>query len=103
MAKRTRLDLQKLLEDLLGYRHVYYQPPENLKMEYPAIRYSKSDITSHYASNKKYFSNDAYDLVIIDRKPDNPVINKLLELEYTDFDRHYVSDNLYHDIIRIYY
>ena len=41
--KRTRLTLQTKLEDLLGSKHVYYQPPENLKMEYPAIRYSKSD------------------------------------------------------------
>ena len=44
----TRLDLQMKLEELLGCRHVYYQPPDSgvgaVKMEYPAIRYSKSKI-----------------------------------------------------------
>ena len=101
--KRTRLTLQTKLEDLLGSKHVYYQPPENLKMEYPAIRYSKSDEEDIYANNIKYLSMSVYDLVVIDKKPDNPVIKKLLELPYSEFDRHYVADGLNHDIIRIFY
>jgi len=101
--KRTRLTLQTKLEELLGSRNVYYQPPENLKMEYPCIRYSKSEIRSLYANNIKYLSNDVYDLVVISKKPDHPVIQKLLDLPYSEFDRHYVSDNLNHDIIRIFY
>lgn len=101
--KRTRLTLQTKLEDLLGSNHVYYQPPENLKMEYPAIRYSKSDEEDIYANNIKYMSMSVYDLVVIDKKPDNPVIKKLLELPYSEFDRHYVADGLNHDIIRIFY
>lgn len=102
-TKRTRLNLQTKLEELLGSHNVYYQPPENLKMEYPAIRYSKSDMEDIYASNKKYISMDVYDLVVISKKPDNPVIKKLLELPYSEFDRHYVVDGLNHDIIRIFY
>lgn len=101
--KRTRLTLQTKLEDLLGSKHVYYQPPENLKMEYPAIRYSKSDEEDIYANNIKYLSMSVYDLVVIDKKPDNPVIKKLLELPYSEFNRHYVADGLNHDIIRIFY
>lgn len=100
---RTRLNLQAKLEDLLGSKHVYYQPPENLKMEYPAIRYSKSDEEDIYANNIKYLSMSVYDLIVIDKKPDNPVIKKLLELPYSEFDRHYVADGLNHDIIRIFY
>lgn len=103
MAKRTRLTLQTELEKLLGSKNVYYQPPENLKMEYPCIRYSKSEIRDIYANNIKYLSNDVYDLVVISKKPDNPVIKKLLELPYSEFDRHYITDNLNHDIIRIFY
>lgn len=102
-TKRTRLTLQTKLEDLLGSKHVYYQPPENLKMEYPAIRYSKSDEEDIYANNIKYLSMSVYDLVVIDKKPDNPVIKKLLELPYSEFDMHYVADGLNHDIIRIFY
>ena len=31
------------------------------------------------------------------------LIEKLLELPYASFNRHYVSDNLNHDIIKLYY
>ena len=100
---KTRIEFHNKLIELFGSNNVYYQPPENLKMEYPAIRYSKSDMEDIYANNIKYISRDVYDLVVIDKKPDNPVIKKLLELPYSEFDRHYVADGLNHDIIRIFY
>ena len=103
MTKKTRLNLQTKLEELLGSKHVYYQPPENLKMEYPAIRYSKDDIFDDRADNLRYRNFDVYTVVIIDKKPDNPVIQKILDMDYASFDRHYVSDNLNHDIIKIYF
>ena len=98
-----RLELQTKLENLMGNRHVYYQPPENLKMEYPCIRYSRSDITSNHADNIKYINKTRYELVIIDKHPDNAVIEKILELPLSSYDRHYITDNLNHDIITIYY
>lgn len=101
--KNKRIELQKKLEELLASRNVYYQPPESVKMEYPAIRYSKIDIDSAYADNLKYNKRDVYNIVVIDKKPDNPVINKILELPYSDFDGHYISDNLNHDRIKLYY
>lgn len=100
---RTWESLQELLEKLFECRHVYYQPPDNLTMEYPAIRYSLSDIDSKYANNKMYARMKCYDIVVIDKEPDNPIIEKLLELPYASFNRHYVSDNLNHDIIKLYY
>lgn len=99
----TWQQLQSELIGLLGSRNVYYQPPESTKMEYPAIRYSKSDIESDYANNAKYSKRKRYELVVIARKPDNEVIDKLLELPYCSYDRHYVSDNLHHDTLTLYY
>lgn len=99
----SRLELQTKLEGLLGSRNVYYQPPENLKMEYPAIRYSKSKISSNHANNAKYSKFTRYEIIVIDKRPDNEVIQKILELQYSSFDRHYKSDNLNHDVISLYY
>ena len=50
----NRLDLQALLEDLLGSRNVYYQPPESKKMNYPAIVYTLEDIESTFADDGLY-------------------------------------------------
>lgn len=99
----SRLDLQSTLETLLGSRNVYYQPPETLKMEYPCIRYSKSDIESKYADNSGYSHTTQYELIVISKKPDNDVINKILRLPCSSYDRHYISDNLHHDVITLYF
>ena len=98
-----RLDLQSLLEELLGSRNVYYKPPEPTKMQYPAIRYSKKKIESVHANDSKYLMRDCYELIVISRTPDHPVIKKLLELPYCSYDRPYIADNLYHDVLTIYY
>lgn len=99
----SRLDLQSKLEVLLGNRNVYYQPPASLKMKYPAIRYDKSNISSRYANDAKYSNFTQYELIVIDNHPDNEVINKILELPLTSYERHYTADNLHHDVITIYY
>lgn len=98
-----RLDLQSLLEELLESRNVYYQPPEAIKMQYPAIRFSKKRIEAVHANDSKYLIRDCYELIVISRKPDDPVIKKLLMLPYCSYDRHYVADNLNHDVLTIYY
>lgn len=99
----NRLKLQSQLEELLGNNHVYYQPPESIKMEYPAIVYSKSKIESIYANNATYVKSKSYEITVIDKKPDNPVIDKLLDLPLCSFDRHYKSDNLNHDVLTLYF
>lgn len=100
----TRLELQVKLETLLGSRHVYYQPPESVKMEYPAIRYSKYNIDNKHADNINYLLKDSYEVIVIDSKPDNVAIKKILdEFPMSSYNRHYVSDNLNHDVIRIYF
>lgn len=98
-----RLELQSLLEELLGSRNVYYMPPESVKMQYDAIRYTKQNIVKDYASDGVYSMRDYYELTVIARKPDHPVIKKLLALPYCSYSRHYVADNLNHDVLSIYY
>lgn len=99
----TRLELQSLLEELLGSRNVYYNPPESFKMNYPAIKYSLSAIRKDSANNKGYLLRDNYDLIVISKESDPPVVKKLLSLPYTSLSRPYKSDNLNHYPISIFY
>lgn len=99
----TRMDLQVLLETLLGSTNVYYQPPETLKINYPAIIYSKLRIDTEKADDSTYLKNTRYNIIVVDKKPDNPVIDKLLGLQYCSYDRHYISDKLNHDSLTLYY
>lgn len=99
----TRLELQSKLEELLGFKHVYYQPPESIKMEYPAIKYSKSNIQTRSADDRTYSKMTRYEIIVIDRKPDNPVIDELLKLQYCSYDRSYKAENLNHDVLTLYF
>ena len=99
----SRLVLQNKLEELNGNKNVYFQPPENLKMSYPAIKYSLDKIDGKFANNRRYISIRRYSLIVISRKPDPEIINKLLDLPMCAFDRPYVSDNLYHYSFTIYW
>ena len=99
----SRLELQSKLVELLNSKNVYYNPPESKKMEYDAIRYIKKDIESRYANDAGYSLLDCYEITVIARQPDHPVIRELLRLPYCSYDRHYRSDNLYHDVLTLYY
>ena len=99
----SRLALQNKLEELNNNKNVYFQPPENLKMDYPAIKYSLDKIDEKFANNRRYISIRRYSLIVISRKPDPEIINKLLDLPMCTFDRPYVSDNLYHYSFTIYW
>lgn len=99
----TRVDLQNTLEELLGSRNVYYQPPESLKMNYPAIVYARKTIDNSYANNSVYKQNYAYEITVIDKNPDSEIVNKISKLPTCRFDRHFKSDNLNHDVFTLYY
>ena len=99
----SRLGLQSKLEELLGSRNVYYQPPENLKMNYPAIVYSKTRPDIKRANDQIYLQKNHYEIIVISKSPDNPVIDKLIGLQYCSYDRNYISDNLHHDVFTLYY
>ena len=98
----NRLDLQALFEAILESPNVYFQPPSSVKMSYPAIVYSKSDIKNRFASDEVYNQSNHYTLTVIDLVPDSEVIDKISKLPKVKFDRHFTSDNLNHDVFSIY-
>jgi len=100
---KTRLELHNKLVELFGSDRVYYQPPENLKMEYPAIVYTINDMYNAFSDDIKYYNRKQYKITIIDKKPDNIVISKILDLPLSSYDRHYATNNLNHDVITLYY
>lgn len=99
----SRLDLQTKLEELNGNRNIYYQPPEGLKMEYDAIRYSRGVPNSRFANDRRYAKMNCYELIVITKRPDPEVVEKILDLPYSSPGKPYVADNLYHYPITLYY
>lgn len=99
----TRIQLQSLLEALLVSRNVYFQPPPSVKMKYPCVVYSLSDIDTKFADNNPYSNSRRYQLTAIDPNPDSTIPDKLAWLPMCIFDRSYASDNLNHYVFNIYF
>ena len=98
-----RLELQSLLEGILGSRNVYFQPPESVKLSYPCIVYRRSTSATKFADNGTYCYKIGYMLTVIDRNPDSTIPNTIAMLPLCKFERHYTKDNLNHDVYIIYY
>lgn len=99
----NRIDLHKILCEVLGSKNVYFQPPESVKMKYPAIVYSLSRIENRNANNSVYNQNNAYDVILIDSDPENETVNRISRLPLCRFDRYYVSNNLNHYAFTLYF
>jgi hypothetical protein len=99
----TRKNLQVILENLLGSKNVYFQPPESAKMQYPCIVYSRNKATTKFSNNNPYSINMAYQIIVIDKNPDSDIPGKIAKLPMCVFDRHYIVDNLNHDSYILYY
>lgn len=99
----NRPNLQTILEEILGSRNVYYQPPESVKMNYPAIVYEFEGLVNTYADGGVYLTKHKYSLILIDKNPDSLFVGKINRLSFCSFVRHYKSDNLNHYVFTLYF
>lgn len=102
---KSRTELQTELEQLLGSRNVYFQPPENIKMKYPCFVYERSAMDMKLADNNKYNKYFRYQVMYITKEPDtNDFIAKVLDtFDYIRYSRHFIMDSLHHDVFDLYY
>lgn len=98
-----RLNLQAQLETILGTTNVYFQPPANVRMQYPCIVYTRDNALTRFAGNLPYRYTKRYQVTIIDRDPDSLIPDKVAALPMCTFDRSYVADNLNHDVFSLYF
>lgn len=102
--KSRRLSLHKELKEVVGSDSVYFQPPSTIQMKYPCIVYNRDFMDEVYANNRTYANRYRYSVTVIDKSPDSEILDKLKErFTLISFDRHYISDNLNHDVFTLYY
>lgn len=98
-----RLQLQSLLEGLLGSDKVYFQPPANVSLVYPCIIYKRDASQTEFADNSPYYRRVRYQVTVIDKNPDSELPNKVAALPLCLFDRFYTADNLNHDVFNLFF
>lgn len=101
--ENRRLKLHEILCGILESRNVYFQPPESIKMNYPAIVYGLDTIDSRYADDGVYHFRRRYAVTVITEDPDTDLTDKIAVLPTSSFVRHYKSDNLNHYVFTLYF
>ena len=99
----NRAEFSTILRNTLGSNNVYFQPPSTIKMNYPAIVYSIVDLPKTNADNVCYKYDKKYQVTLIDRNPDNLIVDKLIRLPYSRFKNHSCVDGLNNYTFEIYY
>lgn len=98
----SRLDLDNALRSIC--EHVYFQPPANIRMEYPCIVYNCARGRDYWADNAIYEPIACYEITVIDKDPDSKLAETIHNsFSYCSFDRVFRSDNLNHFTFTIYY
>lgn len=100
----SKPDLQEELVNILGNNRVYYQAPENIKLTYPCIIFDLNTGSTTFADNKPYLFKKQYSITAITVDADDDLAYRIAKhFPMSRFNRHYISDNLYHDVINVYY
>lgn len=98
-----RIELQSLLETILGSKSVYFQPKPDFRMSYPCIRYSLATADKLNANNDPYSIQKAYSVIVLDRNPDSDIPNRILNLRMCTLEQVYVVDGLNHFVFNLYF
>lgn len=96
-----RLQLQQLLETFT--ENVYFQPPENVQLQYPCIIYKRDYAVTEFADDNPYNHIKRYMIIVIDRDPDSVIPDKIAALPMSAFNRFYTADNLNHDVYNVFF
>jgi hypothetical protein len=82
---------------------VYFQPPENIQLVYPAIIYQLDNISMDHADNVGYRRTKRYQVTVIDQDPDSEISDKVAQLPLISFSRFFIVDQLNHFVYDLYF
>lgn len=105
-----RVDLHRELQNILetygdgNRKDVYFQPPESIRMSYPAIVYELSGLSDNKANNSAYFLGREYSVTYMTNDPDNELVDVFETFfKFCKFSRSFISNGLNHYIFTLYY
>lgn len=111
LSRRELLDIR--LQKVLGTydetkpmnpdSRVYFQPPSNLQLKYPCFVYHYENSTPMLADNTVHRFTDRYQVSYLTKKALDTTYVKLLEDPLVSYSSRYVSENIYHNVMSVYY
>lgn len=95
--------LHEVLSAVPGVKAAYYAPPASIQMVYPCFLYSLEGVPSTKADNLSYLRNRRWSVTLITEESETDIFDYMLNLPFSEFDRHYVADGLNHFVFTLYF
>ena len=115
MERRSDLLIQEL-KDLLGTDEVYFQPSAGVDqsddeqiiftgMNFPCFVLKRTTAYQPKANDRTYLFRPGYELTYINQDEPDPEILEQIGRKFGNcvYQRHFVADNLHHDVFVIYF
>jgi len=83
--------------------NVYFQPPTNVRLQYPCIVYHRDFADTKFADDEPYNHTKRYQITVIDQDPDSEIPDKVAALPMSLFNRFFTADDLNHDVYNVYF
>jgi len=83
--------------------NVYFQPPTNVRLQYPCIVYHRDFADTKFADDEPYNHTKRYQIMVIDQDPDSEIPDKVAALPMSLFNRFFTADDLNHDVFNVYF
>lgn len=104
LTRRQKLDLE--LKSIIGSAKLYWEPPSNKQLTGdPRVIYERDGADVKYADNRVYQFTQRYKITIVYTNPNLDLAQTILEHfpGMCEYDRDFVSDNLHHSVLVLYY
>nr|DAU82555.1 MAG TPA: tail completion protein [Caudoviricetes sp.] len=103
MSKRMLIRdcIQKAIAKTGESYSLYYNPTEQTTLKYPCILYRRKAIRQRHADNIRYHTHEEYQITVIDKRVDTPVVDALLDEQYCYYNSEFVNSNMIHTILTI--
>jgi hypothetical protein len=95
---KSRIEIQNLLEGILGNGNVYFQDPPNTGMKYPCIIYNFEGFDNDFADNKPYIVAGRWTVHHMYKSIKNDLKEVfVLEPPFFKWERRIKNDGVYND------
>ena len=88
---------------ILGSTNVYFQPPAEIHMRYPAIVYHRDNSKPFFADNSPYFNRKRWSVTVIFEDGESDLPDRIEALPLCRFERAFRTEGLYHNIFNLYF
>ena len=102
LSETKRLALHQEFIRILGNAcNVYFMPPQEMRLSYPAIVYYLGGGSDSYADNVRFLPRTTFDVTLIENEPLSPKVDEIRDLKHSSYMTSFKKDHLHQHQFKI--